>query len=58
MRDWILRLLAVLSAGVVLLAPALPAVAADDLGLPAWYGGAVKAFWEDSKAILSADLTP
>ena len=44
MRDWILRLLAVLSAGVVLLAPALPAVAADDLGLPAWYGGAVKAF--------------
>lgn len=44
MRDWILRMLAVLSAGVVLLAPALPAMAADDLGLPAWYGGALKAF--------------
>lgn len=42
MKDWFLKLLAVMSAGVVLLAPALPAAA--DVQRPTWYGSARKAF--------------
>ena len=52
MRDWMLRLMAVLSAGVVLLAPALPAAA--DVARPTWYGGALKAF--DRMGVSDTDL--
>lgn len=52
MRDWMLRMLAVISAGVVLLAPALPAAA--DVARPTWYGGAVKAF--DRMGVGKTDL--
>lgn len=47
-----LRLMAVLSAGVVLLAPALPAAA--DVARPTWYGGALKAF--DRMGVSDTDL--
>lgn len=47
-----LRMLAVISAGVVLLAPALPAAA--DVARPTWYGGAVKAF--DRMGVGKTDL--
>ena len=52
MRDWMLRMLAVISAGVVLLAPALPAAA--DAARPSWYGGALKAF--DRMGVAKTDL--
>ena len=47
-----LRLLAIISAGVVLLAPALPAAA--DVARPTWYGGALKAF--DRMGVGKTDL--
>ncbi|KFI70217.1 hypothetical protein BMERY_0696 [Bifidobacterium merycicum] len=52
MKDWFLKLLAVMSAGVVLLAPALPAAA--DVQRPTWYGSARKAF--DRMGVTSEQL--